>query len=68
MYAGIDASMHVAEEVQNPRKMVPYAIISTWAIGFISAFVFTVASCYSIADLNTLLSSVYVVPTFGELN
>lgn len=38
MYAGLDATMHLAEECEEPRKTVPQALLSTVVIGFGESF------------------------------
>ncbi|KAI4848966.1 amino acid transporter [Aureobasidium sp. EXF-8845] len=57
MFAGLDASLHLAEECTEPEKTVPKALCTTIAIGFVTAFVFTVAMCYGIKDLDSLVST-----------
>lgn len=57
MYAGLDATLHLAEECAEPRKVVPRALMSTVSIGFVTAFVFTIAMCYSIVDLDAMLNT-----------
>ena len=57
MYAGIDASLHLAEECTNPKKTVPQALFSTVVIGFVTALVFSIAMCYSIVDLDAMLDT-----------
>ncbi|THY38339.1 amino acid transporter [Aureobasidium pullulans] len=43
MYAGLDASMHLAEECTEPEKTVPRALMATILIGFITGFAFSIA-------------------------
>jgi len=57
MYAGIDASLHLAEECTNPKKTVPRALFSTVIIGFVTALVFSISMCYSIVDLDAMLDT-----------
>jgi choline transport protein len=61
MFAGLDASLHLAEECTEPEKTVPKALCTTIAIGFVTAFVFTVAMCYGIKDLDFLVSTTWVL-------
>ncbi|THY06140.1 amino acid transporter [Aureobasidium pullulans] len=57
MYAGLDASMHLAEECTEPEKTVPRALMATILIGFITGFAFSIAMCYGIQDLDSLIST-----------
>ncbi|KAK4861972.1 hypothetical protein LT330_003110 [Penicillium expansum] len=57
MFGGLDATLHLAEEVENPQRNIPRALISTVSIGFITGFCFSVGMSYTIKDLDTLLSS-----------
>lgn len=61
MFGGLDATLHLAEEVENPQRIIPRALISTVSIGFITGFCFSVGMSYTIKDLDTLLSSSYVL-------
>lgn len=55
IYSGLDASLHLAEEVPNPRVAVPRACISAVAVGFVTAFAYLMATLYSIVDIETIL-------------
>lgn len=57
MYAGIDGAIHVAEECQTPARTVPYALLSTLSIGFVSAFLFVIAMAYSITEWDQVLAT-----------
>ncbi|KEQ90534.1 hypothetical protein AUEXF2481DRAFT_9337 [Aureobasidium subglaciale EXF-2481] len=57
MFAGLDASLHLAEECTEPEKTVPKALCTTVVIGFVTAFVFTIAMCYGITDLDSLVAT-----------
>lgn len=57
MFAGLDAVLHLAEECSNPRKTVPQALMSTVSIGFLTGFVFSIAMCYSLLNLDDLLNT-----------
>ncbi|KAK6000904.1 hypothetical protein QM012_002987 [Aureobasidium pullulans] len=56
IFAGLDASLHLAEECTEPEKTVPKALCTTIIIGFITGFVFAIAMCYGIRDINELVS------------
>jgi choline transport protein len=55
MYAGLDATLHLAEVTRRPEKVVPLALVSTIGIGF-TTFVFSVSMSYTITDLESLLN------------
>lgn len=57
MFGGLDASLHLAEEAENPRRSVPKAIIAAVCIGFSTAFPYTIAILYSITDLEAILTT-----------
>lgn len=65
MYAGIDGAIHLAEECINGSTAVPRALVSTWIIGFVTAFTFTTAIIYSIQDVKTVFESLF--PTYTLL-
>lgn len=54
---GQDAVVHVAEEVKNPAKVVPWAI--TIAIGFtyIAGFLFNIVLAFCMGDPEEILAS-----------
>ncbi|OAP53714.1 hypothetical protein AYL99_12105 [Fonsecaea erecta] len=55
MFAGIDSTLHLAEECQNPRKVVPRATMLAVTIGFLTAFPFSIILLYSITDIDAIL-------------
>ncbi|EED17152.1 choline transport protein, putative [Talaromyces stipitatus ATCC 10500] len=57
MFGGLDATLHLAEEVEQPERNVPRALMSTVSIGFITGFCFSVGMSYTITDLEDLLSN-----------
>lgn len=56
MFLGLDGALHLAEEALNPKRAVPRALISTSIVGLVTGFLFNVAMCYCIRDLDTLVS------------
>ncbi|KAL6786148.1 amino acid transporter [Trichoderma sp. SZMC 28012] len=56
IYSGLDASLHLAEEVPNPRIAVPRACLGAIAIGFLTAFAYLIAMLYSIVDLDSIIN------------
>jgi choline transport protein len=57
MFLGIDASLHLAEECQNPKKVVPRATMLAVTIGFLTAFPFSIILLYSITDIDAILAT-----------
>lgn len=57
MFAGLDATLHMAEECLEPAIVVPKSILATIGIGFGTAFSFSVAMAYCITDLDTVLNT-----------
>ena len=57
MYGGLDGSLHMAEEAQNPRKVVPRVCIGVIVVGFCTALPFAITILYSISDFETIVSS-----------
>jgi len=57
IFAGIDGAIHVAEEALNASRTVPYALLSTLVIGFVSSFVFAISMAYSITSWDAVLAT-----------
>ncbi len=61
-FACLDCATHLAEEVHRPEKMIPIAIMGTVAIGFVTAWFYSVAMFFSMQDLTGLFNDVTGVP------
>lgn len=57
MLSGLDATLHLAEECLEPERIVPRAVLITVAIGFATAFPFSIGVIYSYQDVQASLSS-----------
>lgn len=57
IFSGLDGAIHLAEECTNAAVAVPRALISTVAIGFVTALVFAIGMCYSYHDFDAVLAS-----------
>lgn len=57
MYDGLDGAVHLAEDCTNAARAVPLALISTVAIGFVTALTFAIAMAYCIVDLNAAINT-----------
>lgn len=62
LYGGLDASLHLVEEAEKPRRSVPIALICAVCVGFVTAFSFTTALLYGISDLDSILNASGSVP------
>ncbi|ORY22185.1 putative choline transport protein [Naematelia encephala] len=51
VFAGLDGAIHIAEECLNPARAVPYALVCTVGVGFLTGFVFSVGLLYCVQDL-----------------
>lgn len=56
IYSGLDAALHLAEEVPNPRVAVPQACLSAVGIGFLTSFAYLIAVLYTVVDLDSVRS------------
>lgn len=61
-FACLDAATHMAEEVARPEKMIPIAIMGTVAIGFTTAWFYSVSMFFSMQDLDGLFATFTLVP------
>ncbi|KAL9567449.1 hypothetical protein ACKAV7_008399 [Fusarium commune] len=55
-YTGLDACLHLTEDVSLPKKVVPKSIVLTVVIGFITTLPFIVVMLYGIVDMNAMLA------------
>ena len=56
-YSGVDAAAHMCEELPNPGRNVPKAIVWPVILSFITAFPFAIALVASIARMDDVLAS-----------
>jgi choline transport protein len=61
-FACLDCATHMAEEVARPEKMIPIAIMGTVAIGFVTAWFYSVSLFFSMNNLQDLFSTSTGVP------
>lgn len=62
-YSCLDACAHMAEEIPQPDRNIPKALMSTIIIGFLTAFPFTIAILFCIGDLNDVITTRTMVPS-----
>ena len=56
-----DITSHLAEEIPNPQRHVPLAILCQMAGGFITGLAYLIAIMYAINDLDALVNSPYPI-------
>lgn len=61
-FACLDCATHMAEEVSHPEKIIPIAIMGTVAIGFVTAWFYSVALFFSINNLDGIFQTLTGVP------
>ena len=61
-FACLDCATHMAEEVHRPEKMIPIAIMGTVAIGFVTAWFYSIAMFFSMNNLDQLFATLTGVP------
>jgi amino acid transporter len=59
-----DAPAHMTEEIKHARKQAPRAIILSVYLGAITGFVFLVAACFCIGNIEETATSSTFVPIF----
>jgi choline transport protein len=67
-FACLDCATHMAEEVARPEKMIPIAIMGTVAIGFVTAWFYSIAMFFSMNDLDALFNTPTLVPILELFN
>lgn len=67
-FAAIDCATHLAEEIRHPERHIPVAIMGTVGIGFVTAWVFSVAMMFSISDLDAVSTTPTLVPIIEIFN
>lgn len=56
-FGGLDSTIHLVEEAQNPRRSVSRAILSTVVLGITCAILFMLAMVYCIGDIQELVTT-----------
>lgn len=67
-FACLDCATHMAEEVPRPERTVPFAIMGTVAIGFVTSWFFSIAMFFSMQNLDDLFNTPTLVPTLELFN
>lgn len=63
----LDASTHLAEEIPNPERNVPKAIVATVAMGFCSTMPMACALMYCMTDFNAVVAAEITGSPLAEL-
>ncbi|KAL7811921.1 amino acid transporter [Trichoderma gracile] len=61
-FLGSDCGAHLCEEIANPSRNVPKAILYPLVVGLLTAFPFTISLIYSITDVNAVLEMITGLP------
>ncbi|KPM38028.1 hypothetical protein AK830_g8538 [Neonectria ditissima] len=61
-FNGLDCAAHMAEEVSEPERIIPIAIMGTVGIGFVTAWLFSVGMMFSIQDFDKVSDTPTGVP------
>ncbi|CAH0020386.1 unnamed protein product, partial [Clonostachys rhizophaga] len=61
-FNGLDCAVHMAEEVPNPARNIPIAILGTVGIGFVTAWLFAIGIMFSIGDFDEVAATPTGVP------
>ena len=61
-FACLDCATHMAEEIARPERMIPIAIMGTVAIGFVTAWFYSVSMFFSMQSLDGLFNTPTLVP------
>ena len=57
-----DCSTHLAEEIPNPSRNIPKAVLAQMATGFLTGVLYMIAVFYSIHDIQAVYDSIYGFP------
>jgi choline transport protein len=61
-FSCLDCATHMAEEVSEPERVIPIAIMTTVAMGFCTSFPFVIAMFFCIRNLDDIYASNTGVP------
>lgn len=61
-FACLDCATHLAEEVPRPERNVPFAIMGTVAIGFVTSWFFSMSVMFAISNFDQILNTSTLVP------
>lgn len=67
-FSCLDAVTHLAEEIPDPRRNVPKALIGTVVVGMITAFPISLAILFCIQDIDAVIATPTLVPSIELFN
>lgn len=68
-FSCLDCATHLAEEVENPERVIPIAIMGTVAIGFATSWCYSVAMFFSVVgDFQAIVDTPTLVPILELFN
>lgn len=56
-FSCLDTAVHMAEEIHQPERMIPIAIIGTITVGFVTSFGFVIAMMFSLNNFSTIANT-----------
>jgi choline transport protein len=62
-----DGVCHLCEEIPNPRRNIPYGILSQMTTGSITTFFFYMATLYAVTDLDAVFNSTITALPLGAM-
>lgn len=62
-YSCLDACTHLAEEVPDPRRTIPKALIATVVVGILTGLPISLAFLFCIGDINEIFATPTYVPS-----
>lgn len=67
-FSCLDAVTHLAEEIPDPRRNVPKALIGTVIIGMGTAFPLSIALLFCVQDIEAIITTPTLVPSIELFN
>lgn len=67
-FSCLDAVTHLAEEIPDPRRNVPKALLGTVIVGMCTAFPISLAILFCIQDINAVITTPTLVPSIELFN
>lgn len=61
-FSGLDAPAHMAEEVANPERVIPRAIMATVGVSFVTSWLFSIAMMFSFSNYDAVANTATGVP------
>ncbi|ODQ81343.1 hypothetical protein BABINDRAFT_160702 [Babjeviella inositovora NRRL Y-12698] len=61
-FSCLDCATHMAEEVEEPERIIPISIMGTVAIGFVTSFCYSIAMFFCVKNLGAINASNTGIP------